>query len=337
MRRGRPPYPDTLTPREQEVLALLREGLTNEQIAERLGISFAGAKYHVSEILSKLYVSSRQEAVVWRPLEPVFGLAILGVSLKKFTPEAIMSLTAKAVLATAVSVVALIAIGVGVMALRDDKGSSSGAAPAGNTSPANTSSPAANSAVVAAPAAQQSASRASVPFTSFEAFDKVTSYRAVIRYEQPVLSNSGRPGGPPLEAVVEVEGQNMHAFFKLPDLGDVEFIKSGGSEYTRVRGAWTTDSVPGIDYATLRQADMGTVLNLVRNTSVTDGQMDAVDGTPCQIVTGIPPQQGEGGTRYTFCYAGDMPLSLVQQYFGTTLTLKLSGFNETFNIKAPVQ
>ncbi len=47
-RRGRPPYPDLLTPREQEVLAFLREGLSNEQIAQRLGVSVAGAKYHVS-------------------------------------------------------------------------------------------------------------------------------------------------------------------------------------------------------------------------------------------------------------------------------------------------
>ena len=53
-RRGRPPYPDVLTPREWEVLALLREGLSNEEIGQRLGISLAGAKWHVSEILSKL-------------------------------------------------------------------------------------------------------------------------------------------------------------------------------------------------------------------------------------------------------------------------------------------
>jgi DNA-binding CsgD family transcriptional regulator len=64
-RRGRPPYPDVLTPREWEVLALLREGRSNEEVAERLGISLGGAKYHVSEILGKLGVESREEAARW--------------------------------------------------------------------------------------------------------------------------------------------------------------------------------------------------------------------------------------------------------------------------------
>jgi len=50
-KRGRPPHPDILTPREWQVLFLIREGLTNEQIAGRLDISLATAKYHVSEIL----------------------------------------------------------------------------------------------------------------------------------------------------------------------------------------------------------------------------------------------------------------------------------------------
>ncbi|MCH8052205.1 MAG: helix-turn-helix transcriptional regulator [Chloroflexi bacterium] len=52
-----------LTSREREVLDLLGLELTNEQIAERLGISLDGAKYHVSQILSKLGVSRREEAV----------------------------------------------------------------------------------------------------------------------------------------------------------------------------------------------------------------------------------------------------------------------------------
>jgi DNA-binding CsgD family transcriptional regulator len=59
----------TLTPREREVLALLRRGLTNEEIASRLDISLDGAKYHVSQILSKLGVTTREEAAAWQPSE----------------------------------------------------------------------------------------------------------------------------------------------------------------------------------------------------------------------------------------------------------------------------
>lgn len=63
---GRPRHPDVLTPREWEVLALLGDGLSNDQIAQRLGISFDGAKYHVSEIITKLGVRDRHEAAQWR-------------------------------------------------------------------------------------------------------------------------------------------------------------------------------------------------------------------------------------------------------------------------------
>ena len=59
------------------MLALLREGLTNPRIAERLSITLDGAKYHVSEILSKLGVSSREEAARWQPSErPWWATAI---------------------------------------------------------------------------------------------------------------------------------------------------------------------------------------------------------------------------------------------------------------------
>ena len=46
---------------------MLRQSLTNDEIAQRLGISLAGAKYHVSEILGKLGVASRDEAARWEP------------------------------------------------------------------------------------------------------------------------------------------------------------------------------------------------------------------------------------------------------------------------------
>lgn len=52
-----------LTDREREVLALMVEGLTNPEIAIRLTISRSTARAHVSNILAKLGVSSRGEAI----------------------------------------------------------------------------------------------------------------------------------------------------------------------------------------------------------------------------------------------------------------------------------
>jgi DNA-binding CsgD family transcriptional regulator len=73
-RRGRPPFPDLLTPRQQEVLTLVREGLTNREIAERLDITPDGAKFHVSEILTKIGVRSREEAARWTEDAPTATL-----------------------------------------------------------------------------------------------------------------------------------------------------------------------------------------------------------------------------------------------------------------------
>ncbi len=66
MRRGRPPFPDILTPRQREVLELVRQGLSNTEIARRLGISRDGVKFHVSEIITRLGVRKRREAARWR-------------------------------------------------------------------------------------------------------------------------------------------------------------------------------------------------------------------------------------------------------------------------------
>ena len=52
-----------LTEREREVLALMIEGLNNTQIAGRLTVSPSTIKSHVSNILAKLGVASRTEAV----------------------------------------------------------------------------------------------------------------------------------------------------------------------------------------------------------------------------------------------------------------------------------
>jgi DNA-binding NarL/FixJ family response regulator len=63
--RGQTPGSDTepLTPREQEVLELLAEGLSNRSIAARLAISEHTVKFHVSSICAKLGADNRTDAV----------------------------------------------------------------------------------------------------------------------------------------------------------------------------------------------------------------------------------------------------------------------------------
>jgi NarL family two-component system response regulator LiaR len=65
-RANQPPPPGLdLTERERDVLALMVEGLNNTQIAGRLTVSPSTIKSHVSNILSKLDVTSRTEAVTF--------------------------------------------------------------------------------------------------------------------------------------------------------------------------------------------------------------------------------------------------------------------------------
>ncbi len=62
-------YRYELSPRQRQVMDLLDRGLTNAEIADRLGVTLDGAKYHVREILGKLGAESREEAVaIWREM-----------------------------------------------------------------------------------------------------------------------------------------------------------------------------------------------------------------------------------------------------------------------------
>ncbi|MGE0602132.1 MAG: response regulator transcription factor [Dehalococcoidia bacterium] len=58
-------YRHDLSPKQEQVLRLIAAGHTNAEIAEELGLTLDGAKWHVREILSKLQVDSREDAVLW--------------------------------------------------------------------------------------------------------------------------------------------------------------------------------------------------------------------------------------------------------------------------------
>ena len=63
-RRSAQPLVEPLSAREMEVLALVAEGLSNREIGERLFITAGTVKNHVSNILSKLNVRDRTQALL---------------------------------------------------------------------------------------------------------------------------------------------------------------------------------------------------------------------------------------------------------------------------------
>jgi DNA-binding CsgD family transcriptional regulator len=134
--RGRPPTPDILTPREWQVLELLRHGLSNREIADELGISLAGAKFHVSEIISKLGVTSREEAVAWqeeaRSGRPGFVPGFVYATLRRLIPRSL----ALKLAASAALMLVLGGIGVSLAVLARSSSSDAGDAGAASVSPA---------------------------------------------------------------------------------------------------------------------------------------------------------------------------------------------------------
>ncbi|MCG8317165.1 MAG: response regulator transcription factor [Pseudomonadales bacterium] len=65
---GEDDYHEDLTEREMEVLHCIADGMSNNDIAEKLNISEKTVKSHVSNILSKLYLTDRTQAAIyaWR-------------------------------------------------------------------------------------------------------------------------------------------------------------------------------------------------------------------------------------------------------------------------------
>lgn len=65
MPRGRPPHPDILTPAEWRVVEAVRHGMTNTEIARRLGHSSDALKYHLANAMQKLGFTRRAEIRHW--------------------------------------------------------------------------------------------------------------------------------------------------------------------------------------------------------------------------------------------------------------------------------
>jgi len=128
VRRGRPRR-EILTAREWEVLALLREGLTNRQIAQRLGVSENTAKYHVAQIFSKLGVNSRKEAAAWRPEGEARGFPVIaGLAwlANKATSSTVAKLAVGGITVATAAALLLLLFGVFVMKERHPVGITSG-------------------------------------------------------------------------------------------------------------------------------------------------------------------------------------------------------------------
>jgi NarL family two-component system response regulator LiaR len=65
-RHGQEPLPhEQLTPRELEVLKLIGQGKSNQEIADELIIGIKTVKTHVSNILAKLDVEDRTQAAIY--------------------------------------------------------------------------------------------------------------------------------------------------------------------------------------------------------------------------------------------------------------------------------
>ena len=76
----RPPTPNPLTEREAEVLRLVAQGLSNQDIARKLNISDPTVRTHVSNILGKLQLATRIQAALYALRE---GLASLDADAER--------------------------------------------------------------------------------------------------------------------------------------------------------------------------------------------------------------------------------------------------------------
>lgn len=164
------------TPRQREVLDRITHGKSNQQIADDLGISLDGAKWHMREILSKLNVETREDAAeYWRLYngwQPRLARAFRGIAHAAPLKWAAAG--------GAVVVLGVVAIAV-YAALRGDEERQAGepieGTPTATVSPAATVTPAPTPTPVSTPVGHPTGTRTGVPEVD-AVLDAVTSGEA---------------------------------------------------------------------------------------------------------------------------------------------------------------
>ena len=74
---GRPRYDDILTPGEWRVVHAIKHGMTNQEIAVRQGVTVDAVKYHVTNVMGKLGLTSRRGLRNWARLPKATALGRL--------------------------------------------------------------------------------------------------------------------------------------------------------------------------------------------------------------------------------------------------------------------
>jgi DNA-binding CsgD family transcriptional regulator len=135
---------EPLTPREQEVLELLRLGLTDAEIAGRLDVSTSAIRRHVSQIIGKLGVRNRYEAAAWPERPPWWATALAPMALFwRKAGAALPVQPSSAAMALSGGLFAAALGGLGLMALLLGGEGEAGASLVGTETPAAISDPAA--------------------------------------------------------------------------------------------------------------------------------------------------------------------------------------------------
>lgn len=178
---------EPLTPRQREVLALLAEGRTNPEIAQRLGISLDGAKWHVREVLARLDVSSREEAATyWRREQSAWRRAAWAAPLLAMA-------NAKLVLAAAAAVIGLGVVSAALYAARDHSA---------DIAPADATSTLAPTATGTPPTADEFAPHSGVPVVdeviAIVKSGDAAAFRTLIKaFPEPCTTKQRGVGSPP--------------------------------------------------------------------------------------------------------------------------------------------